>query len=322
VSEPPDTSDGDWLRHLPPVRGRLTANAPIGHLTWFRVGGPAEFLFRPADVDDLAAFLAALPASIPVTVIGVGSNLLVRDGGIPGVTIRLGRGFAATIPSGDEVAAGAGALDLNVALAAAEAGITGLEFLSGIPGTVGGGFQTNAGAYGSEFKDVLVSADAVGRDGKIHRVSAAELGFSYRHSAAPPGWIFTSAIFRGTRGDRAAIARRLTEIQAAREASQPIRARTGGSTFANPPGHTAWQLIDGAGCRGLAHGGAMVSEKHANFLINTGNATAADLEALGEEVRRRVRDRFGIVLDWEIRRIGRLLPEIAPAPHSALARTE
>jgi len=322
VSEPPDTSDGDWLRHLPPVRGRLTANAPIGHLTWFRVGGPAEFLFRPADVDDLAAFLAALPASIPVTVIGVGSNLLVRDGGIPGVTIRLGRGFAATIPSGDEVAAGAGALDLNVALAAAEAGITGLEFLSGIPGTVGGGFQTNAGAYGSEFKDVLVSADAVGRDGKIHRVSAAELGFSYRHSAAPPGWIFTSAIFRGTRGDRAAIARRLTEIQAAREASQPIRARTGGSTFANPPGHTAWQLIDGAGCRGLAHGGAMVSEKHANFLINTGNATAADLEALGEEVRRRVRDRFGIVLGWEIRRIGRLLSEIAPAPHSALARTE
>jgi UDP-N-acetylmuramate dehydrogenase len=321
VSERPDTGDADWLRHLPPVRGRLTANAPIGHLTWFRVGGPAELLFRPADEDDLAGFLGALPASIPVTVIGVGSNLLVRDGGIPGVTIRLGRGFAAAVPSGDEVTAGAGALDLNVALAAAEAGIAGLEFLSGIPGTVGGGFQTNAGAYGSEFKDVLVSAGAVGRDGKNYRVSAAELGFSYRHSAAPPGWIFTSAIFRGMPGDRVAIARRLTEIQAAREASQPIRARTGGSTFANPPGHTAWQLIDRAGCRGLARGGAMVSEKHANFLINTGNATAADIEALGDEVRRRVGDRFGIVLDWEIRRIGRRLPEIAPAPDNALART-
>jgi UDP-N-acetylmuramate dehydrogenase len=320
----PDTSDGDWLRRLPPVRGRLAANAPIGHLTWFRVGGPAELLFRPADEDDLAGFLGALPADIPVTVIGVGSNLLVRDGGIPGVTIRLGRGFAAAVPSGDQVAAGAGVLDLNVALAAAEAGIAGLEFLSGIPGTVGGGFQTNAGAYGSEFKDVLISADAVGRDGKIHRVSGAELGFSYRHSAAPPGWIFIRAIFRGTRGDRAAIAQRLAEIQAAREASQPIRARTGGSTFANPPGHPAWQLIDAAGCRGLARGGAMVSEKHANFLINTGNATAAEIEALGEEVRRRVGDRFGILLDWEIRRIGRLLPEIAPGPDSglgALART-
>ncbi len=296
------------------MRGRLAANAPIGHLTWFRVGGPAELLFRPADEDDLAGFLAALPAEIPVTVIGVGSNLLVRDGGIPGVTVRLGRGFAATAPNGDQVAAGAGALDLNVALTAAEAGIAGLEFLSGIPGTVGGGFQTNAGAYGTEFNDVLISADAVDRTGRIHRVSAAELGFSYRHSAAPPDWIFTGAVFRGTLGDRAAIAQRLAEIQAAREASQPIRARTGGSTFANPPGHQAWQLIDAAGCRGLARGAAMVSEKHTNFLINTGNATAADIEALGEEVWRRVSDRFGITLEWEIRRIGRL-------PESALART-
>ena len=296
------------------MRGRLAANAPIGHLTWFRVGGPAELLFRPADEDDLAGFLAALPAEIPVTVIGVGSNLLVRDGGIPGVTVRLGRGFAATAPNGDQVAAGAGALDLNVALTAAEAGIAGLEFLSGIPGTVGGGFQTNAGAYGTEFNDVLISADAVDRTGRIHRVGAAELGFSYRHSAAPPDWIFTGAVFRGTLGDRAAIAQRLAEIQAAREASQPIRARTGGSTFANPPGHQAWQLIDAAGCRGLARGAAMVSEKHTNFLINTGNATAADIEALGEEVWRRVSDRFGITLEWEIRRIGRL-------PESALART-
>ncbi len=307
------------IKRLPPVRGRLAANAPIGHLTWFRVGGLAELLFRPADEDDLAGFLAALPAEIPVTAIGVGSNLLVRDSGIPGVTIRLGRGFVDIETGADEVSTGAGALDANVALAAAQAGIAGLEFLSGVPGTVGGGFQTNAGAYGSEFKDVLISADAVDRVGKIHRVSAAELGFSYRHSTAPADWIFTGAVFRGTQGDRAAIAQRLAEIQAAREASQPIRARTGGSTFANPPGHQAWQLIDAAGCRGLVRGGAMVSEKHTNFLINTGNATAADIEALGEEVRRRVRDRFGIVLEWEIRRIGRL-PEIAPGA-DALART-
>ena len=307
----PDTIDGDWRQLLAPVRGRLAADAPIGHLTWFRVGGPAELLFRPADADDLAGFLAALPAEISVTVIGVGSNLLVRDGGIPGVTIRLGRGFVDVETAVDEVSAGAGARDANVALAAAQAGIAGLEFLSGVPGTVGGGFQTNAGAYGSEFKDVLISADAVDRGGKLHRVSAAELGFSYRHSAAPADWIFTRAVFRGTQGDRAAIAERLAAIQAAREASQPIRARTGGSTFANPPGHQAWQLIDAAGCRGLARGEAVVSEKHANFLINTGNATAADIEALGEEVRRRVGDRFGIVLEWEIRRIGRQRPKIS-----------
>jgi len=307
------------IKRLPPVRGRLAANAPIGNLTWFRVGGPAELLFRPADEDDLSGFLAALPAKIPVTVIGVGSNLLVRDGGIAGVTIRLGRGFVDVETDVGQVRAGAGALDANVALTAAQAGIAGLEFLSGVPGTVGGGFQTNAGAYGREFKDVLISADAVDRAGTIHRVSAAELGFSYRHSAAPADWIFTAAIFRGTQGDRIAIAERLAEIQAAREASQPIRARTGGSTFANPPGHQAWQLIDAAGCRGLARGGAMVSEKHTNFLINTGDATAADIETLGEEVRRRVEDRFGITLEWEIRRIGRL-PELAPGA-DALART-
>ena len=298
---------------------------PIGHLTWFRVGGPAELLFRPADEPDLADFLAALPADIPVTVIGVGSNLLVRDGGIPGVTIRLGRGFADIAAEGDEVSAGAGALDLNVALAAAEAAIAGLEFLSGIPGTIGGGFPTNAGAYGSEFKNVLIAAAAVDRAGVIHRASAAELGFSYRHCGAPPDWIFTRAVFRGVRGDRAAIARRMSEIKAAREASQPIRARTGGSTFANPPGHQAWELIDAAGCRGLRRGGAMVSEKHTNFLINTGTATAGEIEALGEEVRRRVYDRFGIVLEWEIRRIGRMPPEHASARDdglSALARAE
>jgi UDP-N-acetylmuramate dehydrogenase len=216
------------------------------------------------------------------------------------------------------VSAGAGALDLNVALAAAEAGIAGVEFLSGIPGTIGGGFPTNAGAYGSEFKDVLISADVVGRGGRIHRASAAELGFSYRHCSAPPDWIFTCAIFRGARGDHAAIAQRMAEIRAMRAASQPIRARTGGSTFANPAGHQAWQLIDAVGCRGLARGGAMVSEQHANFLINTGNATAADVEALGEEVRRRVHDRFGIILEWEIRRVGRQLSEAGSARDGGL----
>jgi UDP-N-acetylmuramate dehydrogenase len=316
VSARPQTRDGALVDRLPPVRGRLSANAPIGPLTWFRVGGPAEALFRPADGEDLADFLAALPGDIPVTVIGVGSNLLVRDGGIPGVTIRLGRGFADIATGEDEVVAGAGALDINVALAAAEAGIAGLEFLSGIPGTVGGGFRTNAGAYGSEFTNVLISADAVDRGGRVHRIGAAELGFSHRHSGAPPDWIFTGAIFRGRNGERAAIAQRMAEIQAAREASQPIRARTGGSTFANPPGRQAWQLIGEAGCRGLARGGATVSDKHTNFLINTGNATAADIEALGEEVRRRVHDRFGIVLEWEIRRIG--MPRVGGAPADML----
>ncbi len=293
------------LDRLPPVRGRIAANAPIGPLTWFRVGGPAEILFRPADETDLADFLKALPADVPVTVIGVGSNLLVRDGGIPGVTVRLGRGFAEVRAAGTDIHAGAGALDLNVALTAAEAGIEGLEFLSGVPGTIGGGLRMNAGAYGGEIKDVLVHADAVDRRGTIHRVPAAVLGLSYRHSDASDDWIFTSALLRGRRGDAAEIARKMVEIKTAREASQPIRARTGGSTFANPPGDQAWRLIDDAGCRGLVRGGAMVSEKHTNFLINTGNASAADLEGLGEEVRRRVHARFGIVLEWEIRRVGR-----------------
>jgi UDP-N-acetylmuramate dehydrogenase len=293
------------IDRMPPVRGRLTADAPIGPMTWFRVGGPAEVLFRPADETDLADFLLALPADIPVTVIGVASNLLVRDGGIPGVTIRLGRGFVDITTEGDTVRAGAGALDLNVAMTAAESGIGGLEFLSGVPGTIGGGLRMNAGAYGGEIKDVLVEAGAVDRQGKIHRVSAAELGLSYRHSDAPEDWIFTGAVLRGQRGESAEIDARMAEIKAAREASQPIRARTGGSTFANPPGDSAWRLVDAAGCRGLVRGGAMVSEKHTNFLINTGNATAADLEGLGEEVRRRVHAQFGIVLTWEIRRIGR-----------------
>ena len=299
---------GHLINRLSPVRGRIAANAPIGPMTWFRVGGPAEVLFRPADVEDLADFLRALPADVPVTVIGVASNLLVRDGGIPGVTVRLGRGFADITAEGDAMRAGSGALDLNVALTAAEAGIAGLEFLSGVPGTIGGGLRMNAGAYGSEIKDVLVEACAIDRAGTIHRVPAAELGLSYRHSEAPEDWIFTGALLRGRRGDPAEIAARMDEIRAAREASQPIRARTGGSTFRNPPGMKAWELIDAAGCRGLVRGGAMVSEKHCNFLINTGNASAADIEGLGEEVRRRVFAASGVNLHWEIHRIG------VPAP--------
>ena len=295
---------GHLINRLPPVRGRLTADAPLGPMTWFRVGGPAEVLFRPADPEDLADFLRALPEEVPVTVIGVASNLLVRDGGIPGVTVRLGRGFAEIAAEGTEVRVGAGALDLNIALTAAEAGIAGVEFLSGVPGTIGGGLRMNAGAYGSEIKDVVVEAGAIDRKGTIHRVTAAELGLSYRHSEAPKDWIFTGARLRGRRGDPAEIAARMDEIRAAREASQPIRARTGGSTFANPAGDHAWRLIDEAGCRGLTRGGAMVSEKHTNFLINTGAASAADIEGLGEEVRRRVHAKFGVALVWEIRRVG------------------
>lgn len=307
MNGPQVPSTAALVTRLPPVRGRLTVNAPIGRQTWFGVGGAAEVLFRPADVADLAGFLAALPPEIPVTVIGVGSNLLVRDGGIPGVAIRLGRGCAAVSVVGEEVRAGASALDRIVAFAAADAGIGGLEFLSGIPGSIGGSVRMNAGAYGREIKDVLVSATALDRNGRTHLLARAAMGFSYRHSAVDPGWMFIEVRLRGVRGDRVAIASRLNEIRAAREATQPVRARTGGSTFKNPPGESAWRLIDAAGCRGLGRGGAMVSEKHANFLINTGSATAGDLESLGEEVRRRVYETFGVVLEWEIERIGRPL---------------
>jgi UDP-N-acetylmuramate dehydrogenase len=292
------------IDRLPKVRGRLTADAPLGPMTWFRVGGPAEVLFRPADIEDLSAFLAAKPADVPVTVIGVASNLLVRDGGIKGVVLRLGRGFVEMAAREHGIETGAGALDGNVALTAREAGIAGLEFLSGIPGTVGGGLRMNAGAYGSEFKDVLESATALDARGEKHILSPPELALSYRHCGVPEDWIFVAARFAGTAGEPSAIARRMAEIQQAREDSQPIRARTGGSTFANPPGHKAWQLIDAAGCRGLRRGDAMISDKHANFLINAGNATAADIEALGEEVRARVLAASGIALEWEIRRVG------------------
>lgn len=292
------------LERLPSVRGRLTEGASLAKVTWFRVGGPAEVLFKPADVADLQAFLAGCPADIAVTVLGVGSNLLVRDGGIPGVVIRLGRAFAEIRTEGLHVHAGAAALDLNVALAARGAGIAGLEFLSGIPGTMGGACRMNAGAYGSELSQVFVAATALDRQGRLHRLDRNAMGFSYRHSSVPEDWIFCGVEMVGGAGDPAVIQLRLNEIQARREESQPVRARTGGSTFVNPTGQKAWALVDAAGCRGLALGGAMVSEKHCNFLINTGNATAADIEALGELVRRRVKETSGIDLAWEIKRIG------------------
>jgi UDP-N-acetylmuramate dehydrogenase len=293
------------IERLPKVRGRLTEGSSLSAVTWFRVGGPAEVLFKPADRDDLAQFLQRKPADVPVTVIGVGSNLLVRDGGIAGVVVRLGRGFVDIRAAGTIVEAGAGALDLNVALAARDAGIAGPEFLSGIPGTVGGALRMNAGAYGSDVSEVFDHADVLDSTGALHRLGKAEMGFTYRHSGVPEDWIFVGGAFAGRPDDPKAVHARIQDIQSRREESQPVRARTGGSTFVNPTGHKAWQLIDDAGCRGLRKGGAMVSEKHCNFLINTGDASAADIEALGEEVRRRVRDRSGIELAWEIKRIGR-----------------
>jgi UDP-N-acetylmuramate dehydrogenase len=292
------------IERLPPVRGRLSENVALAPVTWFRVGGPADVIFRPADTEDLAQFLRERPRDVPVTVLGVGSNTLVRDGGIRGVVIRLGRGFAEVRIAGTAVEAGAAALDVNVALACRDAGVAGLEFLRGIPGTIGGALRMNAGAYGREIVDVICAAEAVDPDAGLHRLSKAELGLGYRRCRVPEGWIFTRAWLQGETGDPAAIAARMVEINDQREATQPVRSRTGGSTFANPPGAKAWELIDRAGCRGLRIGGAQVSEQHCNFLINTGSATAADLEALGEEVRRRVRECCGVTLEWEIRRLG------------------
>jgi UDP-N-acetylmuramate dehydrogenase len=292
------------IDRLPPVRGTLEPNASLAPLTRFRAGGPAEVLFRPADRDDLAAFLTQKPADVAVTVIGVGSNLLVRDGGVPGVVVRLGKGFGGIAIDGTAIEAGAAALDPAVADAAARAGIAGLEFLIGVPGTIGGAVRMNAGAYGREAKDVIVAVEALDLAGAAHRLAPADLKFFYRGSAMPEGWIVTGATLEGEAGDPAAVMRRVAEIKASREATQPTSARTGGSTFANPPGGRAWELIDRAGCRGLKIGGAQVSEMHTNFLINTGDATAADIEALGEEIRRRVAETSGIRLEWEIRRIG------------------
>ena len=295
------------IDRLPKVRGKLREGAELAKVTWFQVGGPADVMFRPADEADLSTFLKGKPDDMPVTVIGVGSNLLVRDGGIRGVVIRLGRPFTDAVAKDGDLHVGAGALDLNVAQTAQQAGISGLEFLSGIPGTIGGALRMNAGAYGTEIKDVLISATAVDGSGNIHTVSVDEMGMSYRHCDLPEDWIFTSAILRGTAGDPDDIAKRMDEIQQARAGSQPIKSRTGGSTFANPVPDRAWEVIDAAGCRGLKIGGAQMSEQHCNFMINTGNATALDLEQLGDEVRRRVKEHSGVELRWEIRRIGERL---------------
>lgn len=288
----------------PALRGRLVADAPLGPTTWFRVGGNAELLFRPADLDDLAYFRSRCPADVPVTVIGVASNLLVRDGGVPGVVIRLGGSFAEIHTEVETIIAGAGALDLNVALTAQQAGLAGLEFLSGIPGTIGGAIRMNGGAYGAELVDVIDWAEGVDGQGQIRRWTRDDLHLTYRHCGVAEDVIFTAAALRGRPDDREAIKARIEAIQQARADSQPVRARTGGSTFANPDGHKAWQLIDAAGCRGLTIGGAQISEKHCNFLINLGDASAQDIESLGEEVRRRVKAQSGIDLRWEIRRIG------------------
>jgi len=290
---------------MPELRGRLKANAPLSEITWFRTGGPAQILFTPADEADLAYFLAQCDPALPVTVIGLGSNLLVRDGGVPGVVVRLGRGFGSiTLEEGCRLRAGAAVPDVKVARAAADASLAGLAFYRGIPGGVGGALRMNAGAHGSETRDVLVEARAVGRDGSLHSLSVGELGYSYRHSAAPEDLIFTEAVFQGRPGERQEILAEMEGVAEYREQAQPVKARTGGSTFKNPPGHSAWKFIDEAGCRGLRIGGAIVSEKHCNFLINLGDATGADLENLGETVRRRVREKSGVELEWEIRRIG------------------
>jgi UDP-N-acetylmuramate dehydrogenase len=295
----------DLRTRLPELRGTLEANAPMAPLSWFRTGGPAEALFTPADEDDLAYFLAYLPADVPVLVVGLGSNLLVRDGGVPGVVIRLGKPFAeVSVEGGQRIRAGAGAPDVKVASTAAKAGIAGLTFFRGIPGSIGGALRMNGGAYGGETKDVLVEATGLTRTGERVTLANGDMGFTYRHSAVPDDVIFTQATFEGRPGDPATIQAEMNAITEARSSTQPVNTRTGGSTFKNPPGHKAWQVIDAAGCRGLRVGAAQVSELHCNFLINHGGASAADIEALGEEVRRRVREHSGVELEWEIKRVG------------------
>ena len=299
-----------WRDNLPTVRGKLLLNEPLGPYTWFRVGGAADALFIPADAEDLADFLKALPETVPVTIIGVGSNLIVRDGGVEGVVIRLaGRAFAAITTDGAAITAGAGALDSMVAKASAKAGIAGLEFYAGIPGTIGGALTMNAGCYGSETKDVLVSAWGLTRQGERIELALADFGYTYRHSNAPAGVIWMEATYRGAPDAPEAVAARINEITSRRETTQPIREKTGGSTFKNPEGHSSWKLVDEAGWRGKLHaetgGGAKFSELHSNFMINPGEATAADIEGLGEAVRADVLAKTGVQLDWEIKRIGR-----------------
>ncbi len=294
------------LATLPKVRGKLTANAPLAPLVWFKSGGAAQWLFEPKDADDLAAFLRDLDPATPVMALGLGSNLIVRDGGVPGVVVRLGKAFA-KVAQIDPVtlSCGGGASGILVSSTARDAGIAGLEFLRSIPGTVGGFVRMNGGAYGRETCDILVDCDVVLRDGTLAALPAAELAYSYRHSDMPDGAIVVAARFKGMRGDPVAIQAEMDRIAQSREASQPLRSKTGGSTFKNPEGGKAWQLVDEAGCRGLQIGGAQVSEKHTNFLINTGDATSADIEALGDEVRRRVKAKSGVDLQWEIQRVGR-----------------
>jgi UDP-N-acetylmuramate dehydrogenase len=288
----------------PHLRGRLLPDEPLAPLTWFRVGGPAQVLFMPEDEGDLAYFLANLPQEIPATVVGLGSNLIVRDGGVPGVVIRLGRGFSDIAVEGERIRAGTAVPDVRVARAAQETGLSGLAFLRGIPGAIGGALRMNGGAYGRETKDTLVEARGVDRAGNLRVLANADMHYTYRHCGAPDDIVFTQALFQGTPGDPAAIAAEMDKITESREATQPIKSRTGGSTFKNPPGRKAWQLIDAAGCRGLTIGDAQVSELHCNFLINRGNATANDIETLGETVRARVKETSDVELEWEIKRIG------------------
>ena len=288
---------------MPELRGRLLANQALGEFTWFRVGGPAQVFFIPEDENDLAYFLRNLQAEIPVTVIGAGSNLIVRDGGVPGVVIRLGRGFNEVKIEGQRVTVGTAVLDVMVARAAQAAGVAGLAFLSGIPGTIGGALRMNGGAYGGETKDIFVEARGVDRQGSIRTFSNGEMGFSYRHCGVADDVIFTAVVFQGRAGVPDEIAGEMADIKKKRELSQP-RNRTGGSTFKNPPGHSAWKLVDDAGCRGLTVGGAQVSDLHSNFLINLGGASASDIETLGETVRQRVKTHSGVDLEWEIKRVG------------------
>jgi len=291
---------------LPKVRGKLTLNAPLAKLVWFKTGGNADWLFEPADIDDLRDFLSALDRAMPVMALGLGSNMIVRDGGVEGVVVRLGKAFSGVKVLDDhQLECGGGASGILVSSTARDAGIAGLEFLRGIPGTVGGFVRMNGGAYGREVADILIDCDVMFPCGKLSRVPVEELAYSYRHSELASGAIVVSARFRGKPGDPAAIGAEMERIAKAREESQPLRTKTGGSTFKNPDGHKAWELVDAAGCRGLTMGGAQVSEKHTNFLINTGDATSSDIEALGEEVRRRVRENSGVELQWEIQRVGR-----------------
>lgn len=295
---------GGLIDQLPTVRGTYTENFDLSRLMWFKVGGPAEVVFEPADVDDLRYFLAERPNDIPVMTIGIGSNILIRDGGVPGVVIRLGRTFGNIAIDEDTVSAGASAPAITVARTAQQSGLSGLEFLSGIPGTIGGALRMNAGAYLREMKDVVIRAHAIDPAGVMNVLQIEALGYSYRHSEVPEDWVFVGADLRSVPGEPEAIAATMTEISAARTGTQPVRTQTGGSTFKNPPEAKAWELIDQAGCRGLRCGGAQVSEQHCNFLINTGTATASDLESLGEIVRQRVQDTSGVTLEWEIKRVG------------------